>query len=56
MNGEILYSKYVQRMLDYGVTVDTWDQIEESDRAAWQYVAEYCLEQEALAVEHALGQ
>lgn len=39
MDGIELYILYVEAMLEQGVGVDEWSELEEQDRAAWSAIA-----------------
>lgn len=39
VTGEMLYSKYSDAMLEQGIGVDSWEDLDESDKAAWDAVA-----------------
>lgn len=39
MSGEELYIMYLDAMNDEGVGVDEWQDLEESDKAAWNAIA-----------------
>lgn len=38
--GEVMYTTYATYMADQGVSVDTWEQIEPTDRVAWNKLSE----------------
>lgn len=40
MTAEKLYALYVKAMANQGCEVDTWDELGELDRAAWQCVVD----------------